>query len=68
MTRLSVTGLDPFTIYVFSVATCTVVGCSNSSLSRPVRTLEDGKIASIPAFLLMAFTKWTTESGPFQKC
>ena len=43
VTRLRVTGLEPFTIYVFSVAACTVVGCSNSSLSLPVRTLEDGE-------------------------
>ncbi|XP_028396319.1 LOW QUALITY PROTEIN: usherin-like [Dendronephthya gigantea] len=41
VTRLRVTGLEPFTVYVFSVAACTVIGCSNSSLSRPVRTLED---------------------------
>ena len=43
VTRLSVSGLEPFTIYVFGVSACTVIGCSNSSLSRPVRTLEDGK-------------------------
>lgn len=43
LTMLTVTNLEPFTIYTFSVSICTVIGCSNSSLSRPVRTLEDGK-------------------------
>lgn len=54
VTRWRVTGLEPFTTYVFSVAACTVVGCSNSSLSRPVRTLEDGKNVST-FYILLTF-------------
>ena len=42
-TSLRVTDLEPFTIYVFSIEVCTVIGCNKSELSRPVRTLEDGK-------------------------
>ena len=58
ITRLRVTGLEPFTIYVFSVAACTVVGCSNSSLSLPVRTLEDGEDNSI-SYVLLSFLFYT---------
>ena len=33
-----VTGLDPFTVYSFSIAACTVVGCVRSSMGAAVST------------------------------
>ena len=33
-----VTGLDPFTVYSFSIAACTVVGCIRSSMGAAVST------------------------------
>ena len=43
ITSFTVTGLQPFTVYVFRLSVCTVVGCSNSSDSVPQRTAESGK-------------------------
>lgn len=45
VTSYVVTGLQPFSVYVFKLSVCTVVGCSNSSNSAPQRTLESGKIS-----------------------
>jgi len=42
-TTATVTKLSPYTLYVFSVEACTVVGCSRSAYSNPLFTLEDGK-------------------------
>ena len=43
ITSFTVTGLQPFTVYVFRLSVCTAVGCSNSSDSVPQRTAESGK-------------------------
>ena len=43
VTSYVVTGLQPFSVYVFKLSVCTAVGCSNSSDSDPQRTLESGK-------------------------
>ena len=42
VTSYVVTGLQPFSVYVFKLGVCTAVGCSNSSDSTPQRTLESG--------------------------
>ena len=43
ITSYVVSGLQPFSVYVFKLSVCTAVGCSNSSDSAPQRTLESGK-------------------------
>ena len=43
VTKYVAVGLQPFTVYVFKLSVCTVVGCSNSSDSVPMRTLESGE-------------------------
>ena len=42
VTSYVVTGLQPFSVYVFKLGVCTKEGCSNSSDSTPQRTLESG--------------------------
>ena len=42
VTSYVVTGLQPFSVYVFKLGVCTKEGCSNSSDSAPQRTLESG--------------------------
>ena len=42
VTSYVVSGLQPFSVYVFKLSVCTAVGCSNSSDSVPQRTLESG--------------------------
>ena len=44
VTMVTVTGLEPNTAYTFRVAVCTIIGCRNSTESRPISTLEDGKL------------------------
>lgn len=43
VTKYVAVGLQPFTVYVFKLSVCTAVGCSNSSDSVPMRTLESGE-------------------------
>ena len=43
VTSYRVTGLQPFTVYVYKLSVCTAVGCSNSSNSAPQMTRESGK-------------------------
>lgn len=42
-TNYTVVNLQPFTLYSFAIAACTVVGCTQSAYSPPQRTLESGK-------------------------
>lgn len=45
ITSYRVTGLQPFTVYVFRLSVCTAVGCSNSADSAPQQTLESGNLS-----------------------
>ena len=42
ITTTSISGLSPFTMYVFTVGACTIAGCVTSDYGRPIVTLEDG--------------------------
>ena len=58
-TKYRVTNLQPFTLYTFAVAACTVVACKQSPYSPALRTLESGKKDSFfwvrPSSLVLMF-------------
>lgn len=43
VTSVNVTALIPHTVYSFSVAACTVIGCTVSNATSPITTLTDGQ-------------------------
>lgn len=68
VTKYVAVGLQPFTVYVFKLSVCTAVGCSNSSDSVPMRTLESGEcVAKSSMCYLFSFFFFARICFPFNK-